>query len=129
MTRAVITFYILAVTCVLSAADVDEFGHCLNAHPTVRMINQSTSDLSKTLTELEGNNNITSLTFYACLTESDMPAVNAAIATMSALKALSFIDVDSAILGLLIPDLLKTVNVFVGVSKPELSLRRVWKLP
>lgn len=129
MAKTVFFLCLWTVACVLNAADVDEAANVLSAHSTVCIINQSTQDLNKSFAALKGNNTIASLTFSTCLTASDMPAVNAAIATMSALKVLTFIDVDSAILRLLTTDLPKNVNVFVGISSPELFLRRIWKLP
>lgn len=109
--------------------DNDYSDDLLSTHPKIRIINQCTPNIMQKISELNGNNTVASLTFCGCLTAEHIPVLNAAVTTMPALKVLRFIDIDVAIWSLLNPALSKTLSVFVGTSNPELSLRRVWKLP
>jgi hypothetical protein len=107
----------------LVASDGDD-GFSL--HPKVCVLSKSTPHLNKAFEELTDNSTITSLTFSVCLSSFDVASIAKVISTMSALKVLNFVDEHEKNLACILPELPKTVRVFVGVSYPELSLRRVW---
>lgn len=123
---AFLLFFMVELKC-LNASVANDLEVSLNAHPTVKFFKGFDSESN--LEELKGDPNIVSITFLGQAKSSEIAEVLEFACNMPALKFLRFLDESGSYLNTIPSELFEKVSVFTGSSKPELSWRRVWKLP
>lgn len=99
----------------------------LNEQATVKIFKGLNSKAN--LEELKNNHSIVSIVFLGQAKSSEISEVLQLACKLPTLKFLRFMDESVDNVKNINPELFKKVRVFAGLSNPELSWRRIWKLP
>lgn len=118
--------FMVGLQC-LNASTANDLECSLNTQPTVRFFKCFNSETS--LEEFSNNPNIVSIIFLGQAKSSEISEVLQLACNMPALKFLRFMDESVEHVKNIKPELFEKISVVVGSSHPELSWRRIWKMP